>query len=80
MTRTTKARTLEFFKTNADAFGVVPELIFLMDSVGYWKRVEESIKLINRGLTIDTALDFPIDRLIENLQSLKKLLEERGRG
>lgn len=65
------------FRINAEAFAVVPELIFLMESKVLWDRIEKSIKATSQGLTMDSVIDFPIEQLCENLQALRTLVNSR---
>jgi len=61
----------ELFENNAKAYGVVPELVFLMESKGLWDRIENSVKAVSKDFNMNTVFDFPIDQLIENLEALK---------
>lgn len=72
-----KQTRLKLFLNNAQAFGVVPELVFLMESRNLWERIETSIKSVSKDFNLDTVLDFPIDQLIENLEALKSIVETR---
>lgn len=67
----------KLFANNAEAFGVVPELVFLMESKGLWQQIETQVKLVSKEFNLETPLNFPIDQLIENLEALKLLVEAR---
>lgn len=62
-------------KQNAEAFGIEPELQWLMDANASWQSLCDGIRLINKGMVID--LSEPIDKMRDHLLVLGALFGER---
>jgi hypothetical protein len=71
------AARADLFRNNAQAFDVCAELIFLMETKPLWLRIEDGVKTLSKGINLETEVYFPIDQLIENLEALKLLVDQR---
>ena len=65
------------FRNKAEAYGVAPELVFLMETNAIWNDIEWLCKEINKGISLETELDLPLDQMIENVLGLQALLRDR---
>lgn len=65
-------------KESADAFGIKPELAWLMEAGPEWEALRTWIIDLNKhGMSADTLLALPIDNLRAKLLVLAALIGER---
>lgn len=76
MTKRKAHSQAKLYLANADTFGIVPELAFLMATQPMWDTISDGVKSLNRGHLIGRP-DFPIEQVIDNLRALQELLDLR---
>lgn len=68
---------LERIEANAGAFGISPELAWLMDAQPRWDALRAGIMEINKGITLEDLVVIPVAQLRSDLITLETLLRRR---